>query len=121
MCGLHRARDSIGLEGVYPEPVGVYKVDIPANQRLSKTGSSLDLEQASDKPCNVLVLKETRETLSYLDGGEDGKWIGGEEITAEEFAKASEKNVHDLFTLLKYGIVHPDLISMFHDGRSEHA
>jgi len=117
------------LLGDYPVPVGVYKVNgIKDNQRVSNTGAPIALA-AKDGVFTALVLIEDDETLTYLDGGQDGCRVGevdgsgkykpGEKITDKEVEAAVRNNVHDLFTLLKYGIVHPDLISMFHEGRLE--
>jgi hypothetical protein len=34
------------------------------------------------------------------------------------FKQAARKNIHDLFVLAKYGIIHPDIVELFHDARS---
>ncbi|MGA2089938.1 MAG: hypothetical protein ABSH12_00560 [Endomicrobiales bacterium] len=132
---LRGAGTSLGekLEVTFAEPLGVYEIDIPEQQRPSKTGTSPSLKVRREKGASyvtALVLKETRETLSYSDGGETGRWIGtvntvndkdthtdGDILTEDEVNEGSRKGIHDLFLLLKNGIVHPDLIYLFHDDR----
>ena len=53
----------------------------------------------------MAYITETPDYFSYLHEADDDA----------AFEAASQKNLHDLFVLARYGLIHPDIIELFHD------
>ncbi|MFA5091006.1 MAG: hypothetical protein WC510_08335, partial [Candidatus Omnitrophota bacterium] len=123
---LNKAKKLLPLQGTWARPLSLTqqegsflaRVKVADRERQSTTpnlpGKPSGVYQDTEGYCIVLVTEETLETLSYLDQKKD---IEGNDITPERFKAASLVALHDLFVFLRYGIIHPDLIELYHDNR----
>ncbi|KTD06092.1 substrate of the Dot/Icm secretion system [Legionella gratiana] len=100
----------LNLQSELPQPLGLYS--IKRTEILENCNHNPDYEQfielISDMTeLDVYVYKAPLAYFTYLHD---------EQQTFSELASSLQKNIHDLFVLLKEGIVFPQLADIFHTG-----
>lgn len=107
--------EGIPLIGAYPRAslidgkrvVRVRTADLPAP--LGDAFAGLTGEGALDTAGGYYTLMayatDSPDYFTYLTDVQDDR----------SFAEASRRNIHDLFVLARYGLIHPDIIEIFHN------
>ncbi|MEW6327870.1 MAG: hypothetical protein AB1487_09825 [Thermodesulfobacteriota bacterium] len=118
---LHALRDKgVNLKGNYPSPLFIHGEravrischDLPEEmkawlQELSTEPKSHEVAWADTTDGYYTLMAYTIGTPDYFTYLHEA-----DEARIEE---ASEKNIHDLFTLARYGLIHPDITDLFHN------
>jgi|GEM_PF-2803296 len=107
--------EGVPLTGAYPRAsliggervVRVRPAELPASFRDALGG--LTGEGALDTAGGYYTL------MAYATGSPDYFTYLTDVKDDRMFMEASRKNIHDLFVLARYGLIHPDLIELFHN------
>jgi hypothetical protein len=112
---LNQNKQRLGLKSKLPTPLAQYSV--PLNVVLNCIDDSVDSATfraliIEDKTIEIYAYKASEDYFTYLHEKDQ---------TLEELNQAVKTNVHDLFMLLRDGIVFPQLADLFHTQYNKEA
>ncbi|HED00947.1 MAG TPA: hypothetical protein ENN18_11315 [Proteobacteria bacterium] len=118
---LHALKDKgVALKGTYPSPLFIHGEravrinchDLP--EEMKARLQELSTGPKSDEPAWADTSDGYYTLMAYTIGTPD-YFTYLHEADTDSIEEASEKNIHDLFTLAGYGLIHPDIIDLFHN------
>ncbi|MDI6789499.1 MAG: hypothetical protein QME44_02255 [Thermodesulfobacteriota bacterium] len=118
---LHALKDKgVALKGTYPSPLFIHGQravrinchDLP--EEMKARLQELSTEPKSHEPARADTTDGYYTFMAYTIGTPD-YFTYLHEADTDSIEEASEKNIHDLFTLAGYGLIHPDIIDLFHN------
>jgi hypothetical protein len=109
---LNKHRQRLDLESELPTPLGQHSISRAALQKFRNSPGFDKLQAliADKRNLEVYVYRAPSSYFTYLHNSAQ---------TLEQFSAAVKKNTHDLFVLLREGIVFPQLADMFHTHSHE--
>ncbi|RLC76393.1 MAG: hypothetical protein DRI61_13370, partial [Chloroflexi bacterium] len=118
---INKIKERIGLICNYPMPYElegerIWRVkDIPSE---CKEALATQIDKTGE-PIKVRRVRGHFVVTGYItqeeDKGKDFIYLTEPSLTDEEFEEALFNNLHDLFTLARYGIIHTALADLFHN------
>ncbi|RLG89642.1 hypothetical protein DRO34_06920, partial [Candidatus Bathyarchaeota archaeon] len=118
---INKIKERIGLRCNYPMPYElegerIWRVkDIPSE---CKEALATQIDKTGE-PIKVRRVRGHFVVTGYItqeeDKGKDFVYLTEPSLTDEEFEEALFNNLHDLFTLARYGIIHTALADLFHN------
>ena len=115
-------KNGVPLKGNYPKGM---RLEDKRVVRVKSAGLSKEIKRELRKFKTKTNRSDTKNTVDNTDGfytvmaytsTKADYFTYLHEVDDEKVAKkASSMNMHDLFTLLRYGIIHPDIIELFHN------
>ena len=111
----------INLKGYYPKalPIERKRVVRLDTEKLPKIISETlsSVKSFSDKPGEPVLPDKTQGYYTVMAYATDSPdyFTYLHEASDNLVEESQERNMHDLFTLARYGVVHPDIIELFHN------
>ncbi|MEW5758507.1 MAG: DUF58 domain-containing protein [Candidatus Omnitrophota bacterium] len=108
---------AMGLTSDYPTPVTINGKQVVRVAVLSEHALTA-LQSQTDKTGGVLQIDNRYNhytVMAYqVDNCDYFTYINDKELNEEQFNRATEKSINDLFVLASHGMIHPALVDIFH-------